>query len=81
MVVELGGGIAASVESKKGFLEPGRLFIGGLGSTGLGRAGLGGSFRFLNGLLERRVEGRLSGSGKQGCQSVHPAMIMEQKVG
>ena len=67
--MEIGAGIAASVASKKGFLETGRPFIEELGSAGLGSAGLGGLFRFLKGLLERRCE-RRSGGVKQGCQSV-----------
>lgn len=69
-IVEIGAGTAKS-RSRKGFRETGRLFIEGLGSAVLESAGLGGPFRFLKGLLERRDEGRRSGSVKQGCQSVH----------
>jgi hypothetical protein len=53
--------VATSVESKNGFLETGRPFV-----VGLGRAGLGGPFRFRKGLLERRGEGPRSRRERKG---------------
>lgn len=60
IVVEACAG-ARSVVSRKGFVETGRPFV-----VGLGRAGLGGPFRFLKGLLERRGEGPRSGRRSKG---------------
>jgi hypothetical protein len=56
-----GAGRAASAESRNGFVEIGRPFV-----VGLGRAGLGGPFRFLKGLLDRRGEGRRSDCESKG---------------